>query len=290
MKIIMSLSTVCLLVLLLSAFLCDTARAQEGPTYRIETLDGQIVTGTLVSEDEEKVVLKTELLGELTIQKKNIRTMERIDTDRYRDGAYWFDNPQPTLYFFAPNAIGLKKGRGYYQNAWIFFNSANYGLTSNFSIGGGLIPLFLFGVSETPVWILPKVSVALANDLYLAAGALIVGVVGVDTETAGLIYASSTYGNSDRNLTAGIGYGFAGGDTSDSPMVNISGMVRISRTMYIITENYFFPGIDFSGIGSFGGRWTTENFALDFALFRPLGEDMDFIGIPWLGLSFPFGR
>jgi len=41
-------------------------------------------------------------------------------------------------------------------------------------------------------------------------------------------------------------------------------------------------------------RWAPENFAVDFGLFRPyvVGESIGggFIGVPWLGVTLPFGR
>jgi hypothetical protein len=52
----------------------------------------------------------------------------------------------------------MNKGEGYYHNFMVFINQATYGVTDNISIGGGLVPLFLFG-GLTPVWITPKVSV-----------------------------------------------------------------------------------------------------------------------------------
>lgn len=278
-----------LLLLFLSFGFTEAAWAQQEDQYRIVTTDGNVFTGTLISEDDEKVVLKTETLGEITIKRENIRKMERLDSSRQRDGSYWFANPQSTRYFFAPNAIGLKKGKGYYQNTWVLFNNINYGISDNVSIGGGIVPLFLFGSVGTPLWFLPKISVPLAdNNIHLAAGAMIGGVVGEGSGGGGLLYGATTFGNTDRNLTAGIGYGYAGGDISNTPVLNISGITRVSQTVYLISENYVFPGTDFNGLISFGARWAPENFAVDFALVRPLEEAGGLIGIPWIGVTIPF--
>lgn len=291
-KVNPTLSSLLLLLVFVSFSFPKTAQAQQEQLYRIETTDGNVFIGTLISEDDEEVVLKTETLGEITIKRENIRKMELLDPDRQRDGAYWHKNPQSTRYFFAPNAIGLKKGKGYYQNTWILFNNVNYGISDNFSIGGGIVPLFLFGSVATPFWILPKVSVPLANNnIHLAAGAMIGGVIGEDTGGGGgVLYGATTFGNTDRNLTAGIGYGYAGGDISNTPVLNISGITRVSQTVYLISENYMFPGTDFNGLISFGARWAPENFAVDFALVRPLEEAGGLIGIPWLGVTIPFNE
>jgi len=281
------------IVILFSFFLClpDQADAQVGDYYRIVSTDGNVFIGQMVSETDQEVVLLTESIGRVTISRDRIRSMTRIDESQIRDGEYWYENPQGTRYLFAPNAIGLKKGHGYYQNTWIFFNNVNYGVTNNISIGGGLIPTFLFGTSSTPVWITPKISIPVASDnIHIAAGALIGGVIGEDSGGGGLIYGTSTFGNTDRNISFGLGYGYGGGDISSTPAINISGMIRLSKSMHLVSENYLFPGTSFNGIASIGTRWAPENFAVDFALVRPLEDIGFFIGVPWLSVTLPFGR
>lgn len=265
--------------------------AQDQNTYRVETRDGNLFTGTLVMEDDETVVLRVEGVGEISISRSNIRRMVLLDHRRLKDGVYWHDNPQATRYFFTPNAIGLGKGKGYYQNTWILFNNVNYGISDNFSLGGGIVPLFLFGVSASPVWILPKVTIPVSDDMFhLGAGAMIGGLVGSTTEGLGLFYGVGTLGNRDKNLTIGLGYGYAGSEISRTPLINISGMIRTGRRFYLLSENYFITEAGVSGIVSIGARWTSENIAVDFGLFRPLEDAGGLIGVPWLGITIPFGN
>ncbi len=267
-----------------------TAQDRSGETVRVETTDGNIFIGVVQQESENQLVLQVEGVGEVTIQKVNIRNVKILDSDRIRDGEYWFENPQGTRYFFAPNAIGLKKGSGYYQNAWILFNNVNYGVSDNVSIGAGTIPIFLFGASSVPIWILPKLSIPIAADnLQLGAGALIGGVIGEESGGFGLAYGNATYGDRDKNLTVGLGYAYAGNTWSNTPLVNISGLYRSSINIQWIAEIYFLPGIEGSGVGIFGARWAPERFAVDFGLARPLSA-AGFIGVPWLGVTIPFGN
>lgn len=287
---------------LLTTFLCfsffiiltsisEPVFAQDGDFYRIETRDGNVFIGQVISETDEQVVIVTESIGKITIDRVNIRSMAKIDESQIRGGVYWYDNPQATRYLFAPNAIGLRGGHGYYQNTWILFNNVNYGITNNISVGGGLVPMFLFGTSSTPFWITPKISIPVASDnIHLAAGALIGGITGEDSGMGGIFYGTSTFGNTDRNVSLGLGYGFGGGDISSTPTLNVSGMLRATRSIYLISENYFFPGTSFNGIASAGARWAPENFAVDFALVRPLEGLGFFIGVPWLSVTIPFGR
>jgi len=269
----------------------SAAHAQQSDLYRIETTDGNTFIGQLIAETDESITILTESAGEITISRNNIRKMTLLENDRMREDGFWHDNPQSTRYLFAPNAIGLRKGEGYYQNTWILFNNVNYGITNNFSIGAGTVPLFLFGSSSTPFWIMPKLSIPVASDLvHLSAGALIGGVIGEDDGSGGLLYGTGTVGDTNKNLTLGLGYAYGGGEISSTPVVNISGMYRTGQSIYFISENYFIPDTDAGGLVSFGVRWAPENFAVDFALLRPLGDFGGFVGLPWLGLTIPFGR
>lgn len=263
------------------------------PLYRVETVEGNRYIGTLVSESEGEVVLDTRETGEMTFRREEVASMQEIDRSRLRNGAYWFENPFATRHFFAPTAIGLRGGEGYYQNTWVLLNDVNYGLTDNVSVGGGAVPVFLFGASVTPVWLLPKVSVSTPREnLHVGAGALVGTVVGEgESGGAGVVYGVSTIGPKDKNLTVGLGYGYAGSEWSRTPAVNLSGMIRVGRTTYLLTENYFFPGTEgANGIISAGIRWAPEDFAVDFGLFRPTGVESSFIGFPLLGVTLPFGR
>lgn len=285
-----------LFIPILFCFLCvgsvNGLQAQDQRDYyKVITVQNQTFVGELIFEDDEKITLRTESLNRLTILRENIKRIEKINADRIRNGEYWFENPQSTRYFFTPNAIGLRKGRGYYQNTWVLFNNVNYGISDSFSIGGGVIPLFLFGTGETPMWLLPKVSVpVVADKFYIGGGAMIGGIVGESTEAVGVLYGVATVGNRDKNLSVSLGYGYVGSDISNTPVVNISGLIRTGRKFYLLSENYFVPGVDESGIASVGLRWAPESFALDFGLFRPLVDAGSLIGIPWLGVTIPFGN
>lgn len=275
---------------LISESFWSTADAQNGDVYRIETTDGNIFIGELLGESAESVVLFTESAGELTIRRESITKMTKVVAARVRNGEYWYENPNATRYFFAPGARGLQKGRGYYQNTWIFLNNVDYGVSNNFSLGVGTVPLFFFG-GDTPVWLIPKLSTpALDGRLHLSASAVLGGVAGAGSDILGIFYGAGTYGNADKNLTLGLGYGYSEGSLSSTPVMNISGMFRASRRGYIITENYFFPGTDANGIISAGYRYATENASVDFGLLRPLEDTGSLIGIPWLGITIPFTR
>jgi len=285
------------LFILLALFLLITsqtwAQVSDSTIVRIETSDRNEYIGTIVNENEQVLVLKTETLGEITVQKSNIKNREIIQKEQLRAGEVWFANPQATRYFWAPNGYGLKKGEGYYQNIYVFWNQFTVGLSDNFSLGGGVIPAFLLGGGPTPIFLTGKVSVPVVeNKVNLGAGALAGAVLGESEATFGIVYGVSTFGDPDKNFSIGLGYAFAGGEWASSPLINLSGMVRASKRMYFLTENYYVHGEgDGGGVIGLGGRWLIKRASLDFIFIIPYGADMDtFIAFPAIGFVIPFGK
>jgi hypothetical protein len=268
----------------------QTVQQDTALIYRVEMKDGNEFIGTIESQEGGTLRLKTQNLGVLSIKTEDIKLMTPYDSTKLKDGKLWFDNPQATRYFFAPNAFGLKKGEGYYQNTMLLVNQASVGITDNFSLGAGLVPLFLFGGASSPVWLLPKVSVPVVKDKFnVGAGALIGTVIG-EQSSFGIAYGLTTFGSRDRNATIGLGYGYADGDWATTPAITFSGLFRTGPRGYLITENYYI-GLDDGSVGllSIGGRRIVKRVGIDFGLFSPIGAG-EFIALPFLGLTVPFGK
>lgn len=258
----------------------------------IETIDGNEFIGHIISEDSLKIVVKTEKLGEISIFRSDIKRQEILEVQQIKEGKYWFPNPQSTRYLWSPNGYGLKQSEGYYQNIWVLWNQFAYGLSDNFSIGGGIIPLFLFGGTPTPVFITAKFSIPVVeNKFNIGAGAIAGTILGEEETGFGILYGLSTFGTPDNNVTVGMGYGFAGGEWASSPMININGMFRVSSRGYFITENYYInAGGENVVLITLGGRSIIKKAALDYGLVIPIADIGQFVAIPWLGFTVPFGK
>lgn len=268
---------------------------QDSIKSRIETIDGNEYIGVILERSVDKIRIKTDKLGEISILNKDVKRVSKITSAQLKNGTYWLNNPQSTRYLWSPNGYNLNKGEGYYQNVWILFNQAVYGITDHFSAGVGVMPLFLFAGSPTPVWITLKYSVPVVKDkVNLGAGALMGTIVGAGTGNnnyAGILYGISTFGSKDKNISVGMGWGFADGRIAHTPTININGMIRTGAKGYFITENYFIGTPDnFVILMSLGGRRIIKNFGLDYGVLLPLGADISsFVAIPWLGFTVPFG-
>jgi hypothetical protein len=282
-----------IVVLLLTVSYCAAQDQADTLTYYIQTTDGNTYRGQILTQDSLKVLFNLEKFGEHSFLKTEIKKMQPLDKDKVVDGEYWMDNPQATRYFFSPNAYGLKKGEGYYQNVWVMVNSVAVGVTDYFSIGGGVVPLFLFAGSPTPVWITPKFSVPVAKDKFNLGGGALLGTVLGEQETGfGILYGISTLGSKDKNVSLGLGYGYAGGDWARAPLINLNTMIRLGPKGYFISENYFIQTEGTTAlIFSLGGRHIIQNAGLDYGLVIPIISDMGtFIAFPWLGITLPFGN
>ena len=267
--------------------------AESTITSRIETIDGNVFTGTIQEENNDFLILSTEQFGNIRIKKSDIRNQSTIDAVRNEKGQIWLPNPQSTRYFWAPNGYGLRKGESYYQNIWVLYNQMSFGITDRFSFGVGTLPLFLFGGAPTPVWIIPKFSIPVKKDKWnIGTGALIGTVLGETSTSFGLLYGTTTYGSRDMNVSIGIASGFVDGSWTEKPVINFSTLIRISQRGYFISENYILPGDDSSILLlSFGGRTIIRNVGLDFSLVIPAGVDSGgLVAAPFLGITIPMQK
>ena len=228
-----TISLSCILTFTFSNFHAQTDSLNTTKRVNILMKNGQEFTGVILKQDAKTLVLKTKN-GELNLIATNVK---RIETDIYK-GAYRFENPHDTRYFFGPTGIPIKKGKGYYQNVLLTTNFVNYGVTKNISIGGGFE--FISTLLGSPIWFLtPKVGFQLSKNAHIGGGFIMAGLAADGAAT--LAYGSFTAGNSDANVSVGIGYGLVNGNFSNYPAIMIAGTSRLTNGLALLTENYVFP-------------------------------------------------
>ena len=106
-----------------------------------------------------------------------------------------------------------------------------------------------------------------------------------------MLYGTSTFGNRNGNVSLGLGFGYSKDGIGSIPVINISGLKRVSQRGYLITENYIISGEGETVVMlMFGGRHIIKRVGLDYGLIIPTGSGVDeLIALPWLGISIPFG-
>lgn len=264
--------------------------------YRIETRDGSVFIGRILSKDSINIEFVTLSNARIKLAGNQVSSMVLVAPEDIKDGKYWFPNPNATRYFFGPTAIPLKKGEGYYQNTYLLLNSVNVGVTDNISIGGGveLISLFSSGSGGPIFFFTPKVGFKMGKNFHAGGGLYIMSVPDVfneGRENVGIAYGVGTIGNSNSNMTLGAGMGFTfSGEGGDSPILTLSGMHRVSRKTALVTENWFFNADDgYYGLYSYGVRFFGEKLSVDLGFINN-ADIMEgiLIGVPYVDFVVKF--
>lgn len=209
----------------------DTLRVDQKVIITMN--NGDEFQGLILVQNKETINLQT-VNGEINLIASNVKSIENYN---YK-GKFGFPNPHDTRYFFGPSGIPIKKGKGYYQNILVTTNFVNYGISKNFSIGGGFE--FLSTIQGEPVWFLtPKIGFDISDKFHAGGGFIMVGLAGEGTATLG--YGVVTLGDSESNASLGVGYGIIGGELSKHPAIMISGTHRVSKSIALLSENYILP-------------------------------------------------
>lgn len=279
---------------------------QYGDQVRVFTLrDGTIVTGKIINKTAAVTVVETKELGVLNLPQAKIMSVRELEEATITEkGKIWFKNPNCTRYLFAPSAIPLKKGEGYYQNIYGAGNAVNFGVNSHITIGGGLI-------GPLGAYINAKVGFKLGENLHIAGGALLGNgffPVNGNNLGLGLGFGVITIGNYDHNITVGAGYGiinrYGTTEMMDKPMYVANGMARLGKKYALVTENWvvnvqgdpFDRGISagshYETFFSYAFRYMGQRSTLDAGFLNTPGliNKGWYIGIPYIGFVIRFGN
>jgi hypothetical protein len=255
---------------------------------RIFLQNGGMFEGEVLEINESTFLINTLELGKMRITKTDISSITYITADEV--GKMTFSNrtgdinPQPTRYFFAPSGLQLKKGEGYYQNAWLIYNQVSYGVSDHLTVGMSMTP---FGTGGTV-----KFGGKLSDKVNVSAGGIAL-VPFTGDAPLGIGFANITFGDERKNLSISSGVGFSdGGD--NITLLNVSAMFEVSSNLWIITENYqIFQTSSYSGnpdnvtIVSMGIRRASKNRDIlwDYAWVALPAEE---VYLPWLSCTIPF--
>jgi hypothetical protein len=246
---------------------------------KIVLKDGSVLIGEIISEDDTQLTIQTRSGIKSEVPKVEI-SKRSIVTDKIVEGQVWDSDPNATRLFFSPTGRPLNKGEGYFAIYELFFPFLAVGLTDNFTLAGGM-SLFP-GADDQLFYVAPKYAFLNTENTHVSAGVLYLRVPDV-SEGAGIIYGVGTFGSNDKALTAGLGFGFAGDEFADKPLLTIGGEIRTGQHTKLISENWIFPGE--GALISGGLRFFGEKMAGDFGFMVPTEGD---VFIPWLGFVYNF--
>ncbi len=262
----------------------------------VTTIDGSANLGRIIEIGENEIRFETEL-GVMTIPIAKIEKIELVPLKAIKKGKVWFPNPNKSRMFFAPTARMLDKGEVYFADYYVFFPSVSYGITKNFTFGGGISIFPGVSLNDQFIFLTPKLGIKAAKDFSLAAGVLYIKLPnsfdnnGEDNEenvnSVGIAYSVATFGSEDANITVGMGFGFVDKEFADRPVILLGGEKRVSRRIALVTENWFIPKVDHP-MSIYGLRFMGSNMSVDLGFIYVFKTDLTFPGIPYIDFMIIF--
>ena len=276
--------------------------APESVTVALK--DGGRLVGTIVSEDEAAVTLRTGSGLELRLLREAIASIQTGSVTN-GDSRPTPSDPNDTRLMFAPTGRPLGKGNGYFSDHYVLFPGFAYGLTRNLSIAGGFSTVPGVGLDEQLFYVNGQAAFQLSEKAALAVGGLY--AAGADEELdAGVLYGVTTLGRPDRSLTLGFALGstrqyedefgprgqYLGSRTHwrSEPIVIVGGSLRVAKRLALVSESWLFLEKPLSeqpfGLAL---RFFSDRISVDVG-FVLVPEVLDEgFPIPWLSFSYHFG-
>jgi hypothetical protein len=275
----------------------ETGAPQPGELVRVTLADGQVLRGTLVKQEPERLYLTVAGAGEVVLPHGSVRALERESGAKTQaDGELWFQDRSRTRYLYAPSAFMLRRGEGYFSQKELLFSSVAYGLTDHLTVlAGSAVPALFIPEGEGLNFIGGlKVGGALSETLHLAAGAemLVLPALPDGGGAIGFLFGAATYGTPDLHATLSVGRPvvMGEGDMNDLPFIVVpSGSWRMSRRFALVSENWLLPfqgEEDFSMINALALRFLGEQWSADVGLIRSPEVP---VPLPWLDFTYHFG-
>jgi len=279
----------------------DTIKITKTDTvkyYLISLHDGTKYNGAIVDSSENELILRTEKKINITIPTSEIKEISLIKLSEMNGGEYRFPNPHGTRYLFAPSAIPLKPGEGYYQNVYLFLNSFHVGVSKNLSFGAGFEFLTTFGGLaagdfKPSFFVAPKLGFKISDDVHAGGGIILAGIPSLFSNGysfGGIAYGIVTIGDIEHNITGGIGLSFGENEISKRPVFVLNGMTRVGKRISLVTENWIILTENkIQPVFSYGIRFFGEKLCVDLALLnnKELAE-LTIVGIPYIDFVVKF--
>ncbi len=267
----------------------DDIWQEQSSMKRITLTDGSKLVVTFQKAKQDTLFAQTRGGVVMTIPDVSIVSVQDLENE-LSDSKYYRIDPNTSRMFFAPTGRGVPKGTGYFADYWVFFPTVAYGITSHFTLSGGMS--ILPGADEQVFHLAPKLAFNISPTVDIATGILYLTVPGEEDADLGLGFAVATFGNELKSLTLGVGIPITDFD-SDSPLLLIGGETQVSNSVKLITENWIFPGGNDGTILFSGGiRFFGDKVAVDLALLTAIEafEEGGWPFFPWVDFSYCFGK
>ena len=214
----------------------DTTRVNKNiPSVIIKLKDGTRLKGKIIKNDGKNYLIQTDNLGILNIPAENIIATEQVTAQQILS-----ENVQPaeplrnTDYFVSSNGFNLKEGEWRYSNTYLYYNTFGVGLTDNFSVNLGIIPIInIFVLSG-------KYALEASDKVHISFnGNYVTSASSLASISVGTLGGVATFGTNSKNISLGATWGIGkGGDFTNKPLIQLSGITQVSRKVALTMDNF----------------------------------------------------
>lgn len=252
----------------------STEQSQE---YQITLTDGTIMYGQLQRLTSNVLYVDTGEFGVLSFAIEKIQSIHLRGEDPQK-----FDRDMVGVnhYLIAPSPFSLEQNEFNLQLSEIFFLSGWFGITDNFTIGGGFTLFPGIDLKEQLFYIIPKVSVDLAPGITASAQ---LTQVHLDGEGTSLLSVTTGFGKPDSHIS--FGYSTSLSDNVGGA-INIGTILRLTNKFGILGDGYFFTTESDANLFAFGGRFIGKSSSFDFGFVGV--PDSEIGAIPWFNYTVRF--
>jgi hypothetical protein len=265
----------------------DSDAPAIGSEVRVVLADGQELRGRLTARDTGGVSIDVSGTP-LTFPTSAVREVTPApppgaDAARPRD-------PNRTRYLYSPSAFFLRQGEGYVSQTELLMTSVAVGATDWLTLQAGtVIPVLFYEPTSLPFLLAVKVGGHVGGPVALAAGFQTLVLPGVaEAPAIGVAFATVTLGDEDHHLSVSAGPPFllSHGTTDLGPvLIAVSGAVRLSRGVALVSENWILPGGNTSTdvLASGAVRLIAQRLGVDVGLVFANGAG---VPLPWLDFTW----
>jgi len=222
----------------------DPGEKEDRKISRIIKQDGNVFVGEILQDDGREVLILTDGLGKIYIPKSEIKEIEEVGAEEFRQGTFIGRDRFASRYFLTTNGLPIVKGE-HYGMLSAYGPEVHFAASDNLSVG--LLTTWI----AAPIVASVKYSINLAPKANLSLGVLGGGMPFFVPGLGVLGYGAFTLGDRSANLTLSAGY--AGitdteGGGSAAPLLSIAGAVKTSPKFSLVGDSFIFLGQ--SGDGS----------------------------------------
>lgn len=277
----MRVSTLGILALACLLLVPATAGAQQEQVLsQVDLRDGGSLFGQAIRSGDRVLVIRgSDTLFLPASQVERIRSVR----GRMMDGRFMRADPNETRLFFGPTGRTLPAGEAYLGVFELYLPFLAYGVTDRITLAGGA-PLLIGDDLPVVVYLAPKLQLIRSDNVTGSIGTL---SFFTEEGNAGLLYGVMTFESSAGmgSATVGGGGAYAEGDLADGGVLMLGGDLRVSRSIKLLSENYFITGDEGVGLFSFGLRFIGEHLSADVGLAIPSEFE---IALPLVNFVYSF--